>query len=474
MDKDQIAHRMRDNLAWAGLTGESCPPPSEKIGPVLLRVPLRARVRRKCREVCKSLLRPPARVGAFVLRRLWRWAGNPLRDPITELLAHARRTEALVPVENARDQEHQRLLQLVLEQTRSRFAVANQLDRLRLEQTHARFEIANQLDQVRRACAGVLAAVSPAASEEPPIRKIGSVLAPARNLVCCVCGGTLSFKWRRRVLSDRYEAQYYECVRCAALQIPAPTWLEEAYRNEDQPRFWNPDGGRFIRNFSVYSHLCAFRDSGVLTDESRLLDYGGGFGLLARMLLDGGFDAWQADPYVNRPFFGPERHIADLRAQPTGAFDAVTAFEVLEHLTDPIRVGDELRRLLKPGGVAVFSTGIYRAGIHGPDWPYLSTESGQHVTFWSRQALSHFAARLGFRSVGYSPGAEGFNIVCTESPADDLRARLARAAKLLCQPDFLGRATRCWELTHRGDCPISPMPLVEPARLCDTEVACAS
>jgi len=45
-------------------------------------------------------------------------------------------------------------------------------------------------------------------------------------------------------------------------------------------------------------------------------------------------------------------------------FDAVLCTEVLEHATDPIHVINEIRRVLKPGGVALISTPfIY--GIHG-------------------------------------------------------------------------------------------------------------
>jgi len=258
------------------------------------------------------------------------------------------------------------------------------------------------------------------------------------------------------------------------LQIPDPSWLEEAYREEAQPLFWNPDTGRFQRNFSAYCYLCAFRDTGVFAEQPRLLDYGGGYGLLTQMLRDGGFDAWLADPYVARPFFCAERHIADLGALPAGSFDVTTAFEVLEHLTDPCRVGEELRRLLRPDGVLVLSTGVYHPGVHGPDWFYLCTEMGQHVTFWSRRALSHYAARLGFRSVGYSPGPEGFTVLLSRASADDLKSRLTLVADHLQQPDFLGRITRCWELTHVHSFPLSRKPLVEPARLCDPEVACAS
>jgi SAM-dependent methyltransferase len=50
---------------------------------------------------------------------------------------------------------------------------------------------------------------------------------------------------------------------------------------------------------------------------------------------------------------------------PVAAFDAVFAFTVLEHLRDPRRAMGEMRRVLKPGGVA---------GIYDPDYATLLQE----------------------------------------------------------------------------------------------------
>jgi 2-polyprenyl-3-methyl-5-hydroxy-6-metoxy-1,4-benzoquinol methylase len=425
---------------------------------------LRVWVRQGLRRLVKALLRPPARLGTFALLRLWQWSGNPLRDPMAELLAHARQTDALAP-----------LLRLLLEQVpMMQNHGRNRQAPMESTQDQRWLEVANQLDQFRRAMATIMTSTTGPDADSLAVLKLTPKSAATQISACCVCGGALSFKWRKRVLHDRHEAEYHECLRCASLQVVNATWLEEAYRDEDQPLFWNPDKGRFLRNFSAYAYLCAYRDTNVLMDQPRVLDYGGGYGLLTQMLRDGGFDAWLADPYVARPYFCPERHVADLRTLPAASFDVATAFEVLEHLTDPRRVGEDLRRILAPGGVFVLSTAVYLPGVHTPDWPYLSTELGQHVTFWSRAALSHYAAQLGFCSVAYSPGSEGFTILFSMENAVELKAKLAKAAKLLQKPEFMGRITRCWEFTHAKHFSISPEPLVEPARLCSSGVACAS
>jgi SAM-dependent methyltransferase len=180
------------------------------------------------------------------------------------------------------------------------------------------------------------------------------------------------------------------------------------------------------------------------------------------MLLNGGYDAWMADPYVPTPFFAPERMIPDLADVPAGSFDAVTAFEVLEHLPDPLPTLRDLRRVLKPDGVMVVSTEIYRPGVHGPDWHYLSCEAGQHVMFWTREGFRRLAAKLGFASVGYFPDSKGFCTILSARPADELARLLGRAAAGLTRPAFLDEATRGWELTRMGALP-APAALADAA-----------
>lgn len=63
-------------------------------------------------------------------------------------------------------------------------------------------------------------------------------------------------------------------------------------------------------------------------------------------------------------------YIADLCADnsaliPADRFDAVVCTEVLEHTLNPFEAADEIRRLLKPGGVALITV-PFNFRIHGP------------------------------------------------------------------------------------------------------------
>jgi hypothetical protein len=267
---------------------------------------------------------------------------------------------------------------------------------------------------------------------------------------CRVCDGRVNWKWNKRVLNNRYEAAYHECRECGTLQVANPHWLAEAYRDENRPLFWNPDPGRFVRNFSVYCYLSMLQAAGLVGNRPRWLDYGGGYGLLTQMLKDGGHDAWLYDPYVTTPYFASDRRIASLTGVEAGSFDAVTAFEVFEHLENPREITAGIRRLLRPEGVLILSTGLYDPARHDADWDYLSCEAGQHITLWSREGLRRLAEQVGFRSVGYFPGNDGFLVILSPASAESLTGRLREAAGLLENPAFLDRVVGPWELIPRG------------------------
>jgi 2-polyprenyl-3-methyl-5-hydroxy-6-metoxy-1,4-benzoquinol methylase len=280
---------------------------------------------------------------------------------------------------------------------------------------------------------------------------------------CRICNGQLTHKWTFRVLAEKYLAEYHECTACRSLQIPNPSWLDEAYRSESTPLACNPDGGRFIRNFSAYHYLTALHKAGLLSLEPCLLDFGGGYGLLTQMLYSGGYNAYQTDPYVPVPFLAPQRAIADFGQIPHATFDAITALEVLEHLTDPHETFSRFVSILKPTGVLILSTGIYESGVHDTNWNYLAREWGQHVTFWSKPALHYFAGRYGFRSVGYFPGGEGFLILFSRISPDSLKLMLAKAATYLSDHQQLAQAVSSWDLLAYQGIQISKVGMVEAA-----------
>ena len=199
---------------------------------------------------------------------------------------------------------------------------------------------------------------------------------------CRLCGGALVHRFDGRLLR-RHAVRYFECAACGSLQTEPPHWLDEAYADGNLARL---DTGAAQRNLDNLGTVLVL--AGMLGLE-RVVDHGGGDGLLTRMLRDRGLDA----------------HVLDRHAKPhyaagfdTPAFqrpDLMLAFEVLEHFANPAQ---DLRALFDPKPpVLLVSTDAWEG--QGPDWWYLVPDSGQHVFFYGRKALAQIASREGYRLV---------------------------------------------------------------------------
>lgn len=196
---------------------------------------------------------------------------------------------------------------------------------------------------------------------------------------CRVCGGTSPFVFEQQVLGDL--VAYFDCGRCGYLQTETPHWLDRAYGRAIN----DVDTGIMMRNLDnvgrVVMTLAAF---GPL--HGRVVDHAGGYGILVRLLRDAGIDAHWRDPYC-------ENLLARGFEADDGHADMVTAFEVLEHLVDPLA---ELRRMLDEAPVVLLTTELVpTAATPGTDWWYLGTEHGQHIGFFRERTLAYIAAQLG-------------------------------------------------------------------------------
>ena len=117
-------------------------------------------------------------------------------------------------------------------------------------------------------------------------------------------------------------------------------------------------------------------------EHARILDYGSGAGVFVERMRAFGFRHIEACD----PFSSPER--------PTGTFDIVTCFEVIEHSPDPVGTVRDIRRYLRDDGCIIFSQ-----TVHPPDilslrgnWWYLAPRNG-HVSTYSEESLAELAGR---------------------------------------------------------------------------------
>jgi hypothetical protein len=196
------------------------------------------------------------------------------------------------------------------------------------------------------------------------------LLQPAsEDYSCRLCGGKLDPAFELLVL-DKYDVHYLKCARCDSLQTERPYWMQEAYASNLSIL----DTGAAQRNIS---NLAATYSLSRFLRLNDVVDFGGGDGLLCRLLRDYGVNCYVNDKYASATY-------ARAFTTPNFAIPGILlAFEVLEHFEQP---RDELKALFQLTPHAILaSTEIYSG--QGPDWWYFAPQTGQHLFFYSEKAL---------------------------------------------------------------------------------------
>jgi 2-polyprenyl-6-hydroxyphenyl methylase / 3-demethylubiquinone-9 3-methyltransferase len=189
-------------------------------------------------------------------------------------------------------------------------------------------------------------------------------------------------------------------------------------------------------------------DASMAGKPGRILDIGCGAGFLANALAAAGHFAIGADmsfgslkvAMARSPFgAGAAYQIADAYRLPyrNAAFDAVTALDFLEHVTDPAQVVAEAARVLRPGGLFFFHTFnrnrlAWLVVIKGLEWFVRNTPERMHVLplFIKPGELRDYCRRAGMETtemIGIRPeiGRAAFwKMLATRRVPADFKFRL--------------------------------------------------
>jgi 2-polyprenyl-3-methyl-5-hydroxy-6-metoxy-1,4-benzoquinol methylase len=253
-----------------------------------------------------------------------------------------------------------------------------------------------------------------------PMRSLGLPLERATLAICDACGHAVTTACPRHIGADEYATD--PGARAAFERTYLPARMRSYERGL---RLLGPADGRVILDVgSNYGHFLALAAS----RGWRIVGVEPGAALRAQAV-DGAAGA----------------AVGSLdEAAPDGPFDAVTLWDVLEHLPGPEEHLRQLAALLRPGGrllVRVPDARVFRALRSRPAWralaqPYLTlchpTNPEEHLSHFTPASVHRMAARAGLRARHTIAAPFDERVAAGRTAADAaVRRRLHRAGRRL-------------------------------------------
>ena len=203
---------------------------------------------------------------------------------------------------------------------------------------------------------------------------------------CKICGHNTQVLFSKKILY-KYDVQYHQCDNCLFIQTDDPYWLDESYNSAIN----SSDIGLISRNLVFTEEVTALYRLSGLDSNKKYLDYGGGYGMFVRMMRDNGYNFYWSDEYCENIY--AKMFEANDLPEKEQKFEVVSAFEVFEHLPDPLK---EIEKMLAYSDSILFSTELSKGSTQEiENWWYIAPTHGQHVAFYNRKTLEYLAGKFG-------------------------------------------------------------------------------
>lgn len=209
---------------------------------------------------------------------------------------------------------------------------------------------------------------------------------------CPNCGSLDLAKMSR--FSDSYLVRCRSCSLVFTGRIPTDQELIQHYKGYGRE--------------DTLSHLTRQRYKELLSgwenlrQTNKILDVGAGNGFFIQEAIESGWQGF-ATEYTPEAVTlcrakGATAHQGDLDTAPfaEGSFDIITAFEVLEHVLNPLELMRNVARLLRPNGMFYLTTPNFNSisrHILGPQWHVI--EYPEHLFYFTPKTLRNMAKRAG-------------------------------------------------------------------------------
>lgn len=219
----------------------------------------------------------------------------------------------------------------------------------------------------------------------------------------------LACKTTGRPWTSKSSRNVWRCPKCDLVWVPEGLVVDDkgaSIYEGDTPIFLEHGNEAYYldeTNLLSSRGKLAFVEKHVRSGKT-LLDVGSNFGhflSVAREVYDArGVEISKAAVDWSIEHFHVENHVASIYDMPkslAGPYDAVTLWDVIEHIPDPTEALLALRNVLDRDGLLFLSTpdaGSRVAKAMGKHWHYL--DPIQHIILFNRQNLTRFLEAAGF------------------------------------------------------------------------------